>query len=117
MTRCRTGDRGAVTVEAAIALCSLVLVLALALAGISAVTAQLRCIDAAREAARLAARGQPELGRQAAERLAPTGATVRITSRGREVIVSVDADPVAGLLPGVDIGADAFAVLEPGVAG
>lgn len=48
-----SGDRGAVTVEAAIALFALVTVLALSFAGIAAVADQLRCTDAAREAARL----------------------------------------------------------------
>jgi hypothetical protein len=109
-----TGDRGAVTVEAALALCSLVVVLALSLAAVVAVSAQLRCIDAAREAARLTARGEQERGEQAALRLAPSGAGVRIEVRGDEVSVLVVADPVGGLLPGVDVSAEAFAVLEPG---
>jgi hypothetical protein len=108
-------DRGAVTVEAALALCSLVMVLALSLAAVAAVSAQLRCIDAAREAARLAARGEQERGEQAARRLAPSGAGVRIAVRGDEVSVVVTAEPVGGLLPGVDVTAEAFAVLEPGV--
>jgi Flp pilus assembly protein TadG len=112
----RAGDRGAVTVEAALALCSLVAVLALALAGVSAVSAQLRCIDAAREAARLTARGEPEHGQQIAQQLAPGGATVQIAVRGEEVVVEVAADPVGGLLPGVDVRAEAVAMLEPGVA-
>lgn len=108
-------ERGAVTVEAALALCSLVVVLALSLAAVVAVSAQLRCIDAAREAARLTARGEQERGEQAAMRLAPRGAGVRIEVRGDEVSVVVLADPVGGLLPGVDVSAEAFAVLEPGV--
>ena len=112
----RAGDRGAVTVEAALALCSLVAVLALALAGVSAVSAQLRCIDAAREAARLTARGEPEHGQRIAQQLAPGGATVQIAVRGEEVVVEVAADPVGGLLPGVDVRAEAVAMLEPGVA-
>jgi hypothetical protein len=108
-------DRGAVTVEAALALCSLVVVLALSLGAVAAVTAQLRCIDAAREAARLTARGERERAEQVALRLAPSGAGVRIELRGDEVTVRVVADPVGGLLPGVDVRAEAFALLEPGV--
>ena len=110
----RAGDRGAVTVEAALALSSLVAVLALA--GVSAISAQLRCLDAAREAARLTARGEPEHGQQIAQQLAPADATVRIAVRGDEVVVEVAADPVGGLLPGVDVRAEAMAMLEPGVA-
>jgi Flp pilus assembly protein TadG len=108
-----TGDRGSVTVEAALALCSLVAVLALVLAAVSAVAAQLRCIDAAREAARLTARGEPDRAEEIARRIAPRGAVVAVTVRGDEVTARVSANPAAGLLPGVDVGAEAAAVLEP----
>jgi Flp pilus assembly protein TadG len=109
-----TGDRGSVTVEAALALCSLVVVLALVLAAVSAVAAQLRCIDAAREAARLTARGEQAHAEDIARRIAPRGAVVAVTVRGDEVTARVSANPAAGLLPGVDVGAEAAAVLEPG---
>lgn len=114
MDRAETQDRGAVTVEAALALCSLVLVLALAVAGVSAVAAQLRCIDAAREAARLAARGEQSRGEELARRLAPRGAVVAVIVQGDEVTARVSADPVATLLPGVEISAEAASVLESG---
>jgi hypothetical protein len=39
---------------------------------------------------------------------------VAVTVRGDEVTARVSANPVAGLLPGVDVGAVAAAVLEPG---
>ncbi|EWC59496.1 hypothetical protein UO65_5224 [Actinokineospora spheciospongiae] len=106
-------DRGAVTVEAAVALGAIVLVLAFALGGISALSAQVRCVDAAREAARLAARGEPERGRAAAVAIAPPGAAVDIRRSGDEVTVVVHAAPVGGLLPGVDLTAEAYAVAEP----
>jgi Flp pilus assembly protein TadG len=106
-------DRGAVTVEAALALCSLVAVLAVMLAAVSAVAAQLRCVDAAREAARLTARGEQDRGQQFARRIAPRGATVTVTVDGDEVLARVSADPVAGLLPGIKVGAEAAAVMEP----
>jgi Flp pilus assembly protein TadG len=109
----RTDDRGAVTVEAALALCSLVTVLALMLAAVSAVAAQLRCVDAAREAARLTARGEQDRAEQLARRIAPRGATVAVTVQGDEVIAQVSANPVAGLLPGIDVRAEAVAVMEP----
>ena len=112
----RTDDRGMVTVEAALALCSLVIVLALAFAGISAVAAQLRCVDAAREAARLAARGEPDRGQELARRLAPRGAVVQVNVHGDEVTARVSMDSVAELLPGVEVAAEAAAVLEPGAA-
>jgi Flp pilus assembly protein TadG len=110
------GDRGAVTVEAALALCSLVAVLALMLAAVSAVAAQLRCVDAAREAARLTARGEPDRAEQLARRIAPRGATIAVTVNGDDVLARVSANPVAGLLPGLEVGAEAAAVMEPGEA-
>ena len=110
----RAGDRGSVTVEAALALCSLVVVLALALAAVSAVAAQLRCVDAAREAARLTARGEQDRAQQLAHRIAPRGAAVVVTVRGDEVFTRVSANPVPGLLPGIKVAAEAAAVMEPG---
>jgi Flp pilus assembly protein TadG len=107
-------DRGTVTVEAALALCSLVVVLALVLSAVSAVAAQLRCVDAAREAARLTARGEPDRAEDLARRIAPPGAVVAVTVQGDEVTARVSADPVAGLLPGIEVGAEAVALLEPG---
>lgn len=106
-------DRGAVTVEAALALCSLVVVLALALAAVGAVAAQLRCVDAAREAARLTARGEQARAEQLATKIAPRGATVAVTVHGDEITARVSANPVAGLLPGIKVGAEAAAVMEP----
>ena len=55
-----TGDRGAATVEAAFAIAALVVVLVLCAGGLTALSMQVRCIDAAREAARLAARGDDD---------------------------------------------------------
>ncbi|WP_199431579.1 TadE family type IV pilus minor pilin [Qaidamihabitans albus] len=107
-------DRGAVTVEAAIALCSLVAVFGLVLAGVAAVSDQLRCSDAAAEAARLAARGQGALAEQTARARAPDGATVEIREEGGIVAVTVRADSVGGLLPGVTVRGEAHAVPEPG---
>lgn len=108
-------DRGAVTVEAAIALFALVAVLALSFAGITAVADQLRCTDAAREAARLAARGEPERAREAVVRIAPSGARLELSSGHEGITVVVTAEPVGGLLPGVRLRGEAFAVPEPGV--
>lgn len=111
----RADDKGTVTVEAALALCSLVMMLALALAAVSAVAAKLRCVDAAREAARLTARGEQDRAEDLARRIAPRGAMVQVNVRGDEVTARVSADPVAGLLPGIEVGAEAVAVLEPGI--
>src|SRR5947209_20170089 len=93
-----TGDRGSVTVEAALALCSLVVVLALVLAAVSAVAAQLRCIDAAREAARLTARGEQGRAEEVARRIAPRGAVVALPVHGGEGHAPGSATPAPGLV-------------------
>lgn len=109
-------DSGAVTVEAAIALGAFVAVLALALGAISAAIDQLRCIDAAWEAARLVARGESGSARAVAEQIAPTSAYVAIKIEGETIQVDVRAEPVNGLLPGLQLHGAAYAIAEPGVA-
>jgi hypothetical protein len=99
-------------VEAALALCSLVLVLALAVGAVAAAGAHLRCVDAAREAARLVARGEPDRARRAAESIAPSGASVAIQVAGDEVTVQVAIDN-AGRIPGLTVSGRALGVLEP----
>ncbi|MDQ0378718.1 TadE family type IV pilus minor pilin [Amycolatopsis thermophila] len=105
------------TVEAAIALCALTVFVGMVLAGFTAITGQLRCVDAAREAARLVARGQPQLATQAVEQIAPPGARLSVSTAGDSISVEVRADPAGGLLPGLHLTGTAFAVLEPGVTG
>jgi hypothetical protein len=102
-----------VTVEAAIALSSFVVLLALALAALAATAEQLRCMDAAREAARLTARGEEAQAEAVAARIAPPGAEVTITMENEHIAVRVEATPVGGLLPGLRLEAEAFAVREP----
>ena len=104
-------DRGSVTVEAAVGLAVLALVLAACLAGIACLLAQLRCADAAREAARLAARGDDSAAAQAVSVLAPAGARWTVEA-GELVTVTVSVEPAGGLLPGVVISASASAAGE-----
>ena len=106
------GDRGAVTVEAALALCTLTLVVAMAVGAITAAAVSVRCTDAARELVRLAARGEPDRGRAVAARLAPANARIELVVRGDEAIGEVTAAPLR-LLP-VHLTGRAVAVLEPG---
>lgn len=110
-TRMPWGDRGAVTVEAALALGSLAVVTALAVAAVAAVGAAVRCTDAARELVRLAARGEPDRGRLVAARLAPAGAHIVLSVRGDEATAEVTAIPVPALP--VHVTGRAVAVLEP----
>lgn len=105
-------DRGGVTVEAAIAMGTLVLVTVVAVGAVATVTASVCCTDAARELARMSARGEPERGRDLAARLAPDGARIELTRTGDEIVADVSATPFS-LIP-VPIRARAVAVLEPG---
>jgi hypothetical protein len=100
-------DRGAVTVEAAIALGALMMALWLVVAGITAVTAHLRCVDAAREAARLIARGDHGLAEEAARRIAPDDASLEISADGERISVTVSADML------ITVTGEAFAIAEP----
>lgn len=112
----RETDEGMVTVEAAIALCALIVVVGSCLAGISAVTDQLRCTDAAREAARLVARGEKDRAGVAVERIAPASAAYTVQVSGDLITVDVTAPPLGELLPGVRVHGQAFAVAEPEAA-
>ncbi|MGW2665831.1 TadE family type IV pilus minor pilin [Nocardia tengchongensis] len=99
------------TVEAAIALAALVAVLVLGVGALLAVSAQVRCVDAAREAARLAARGENESAVATAHRVAPPGARVAIHLEGDLVVAEVTAR--AALVP-ITLRAAAVAAQEPG---
>ena len=112
--RARDQDRGAVTIEAALALAGLTLVTTLAVGAVAAVGASVRCTDAARELARLAARGEPDRGRAVAARLAPSGSRIDLSIRGDEATAEVTAPPVPALP--LHITGRAVAVLEPGAA-
>lgn len=78
------------TAELAVALPSLVLVLAVALAAVDLGLTQVRCVDAARLGARLVARAEPEsvvLGE--VRRAAPSGAHVVVARSGDHGTVTV----------------------------
>ena len=112
----RRGESGMVTAETAIVLPVLLLVLAGAVAAVTVVGAQLRCVDAAREGARAAARGEDAaVVRALVERAAPGGAVTAVALVGEEVRVSVTADvPALGPLPmRVAVAAEAVALREP----
>jgi hypothetical protein len=104
-----------VTVEAAIAIGSLVAVLAVVLAAVGAIVAQVRCVDAAGEAARRAARDDVA-GAEALARVLPAGTEVRVEPDGELVHVVVRVPPLGGALPGLRVTAEAVAAREPAVA-
>jgi len=109
-----TDDSGSVTVEAALVLAVLMVVVAACLAGIGCVIAQLRCADAAREAARLLGRGDSGGAAAAVAGIAPAGASLSVRFDGEMVMATVTLEAVSDLLPGVRVRASASAALEQG---
>ena len=96
--------------EAALGVATLVAVLVLCLAGVTAVSMQVRCIDAAREAARLAARGDERSAVAVARGIAPGGAGVQLRRDGEFVIATVTAR--SNLLPTLGITATGVSAVE-----
>ncbi|MGL4744807.1 MAG: TadE family type IV pilus minor pilin [Dermatophilaceae bacterium] len=109
-------ERGMVTAELAVAVPTVVVVLAVCLAAVDLGVRQVRCVDAAGTAARQLARGDPEpAARQQALARVPDGAQVAVTRGGGEVTVVVEAPVPALLAPlggGVQARAGATARLE-----
>ncbi|SMC99641.1 TadE family type IV pilus minor pilin [Kibdelosporangium aridum] len=103
------------TVEAAIVLGVLMTVVSLIAAGFMAMGAHLRCVDAAREAARLVARGDDDRAPEAVDKIAPSGANLHVVTEGDQITVEVSYAPV-GLLPDLAITGAAYAVAEPEAA-
>jgi Flp pilus assembly protein TadG len=109
-----------VTAETAVVLPVLLLVLAAAVAAVTVVGAQLRCVDAAREGARAAARGEPDAAvSRIVGALAPDGAVTRVSGDPEEVrvTVTVHVAPLGPLPLGIPLSAAAVAVREPGSGG
>lgn len=98
------------TVEAALALAALIVVVVGSAGAILAVGQQVRCIDAAREAARLAARADPAASEVAA-RVAPAGADITVRIEGDAAVATVRSS--SALLPLVTLRATAVAAMEP----
>jgi Flp pilus assembly protein TadG len=121
LARLRAGLRreaGMVTAETAVVLPVLLLVLAGAVAAVTVVGAQLRCVDAAREGARAAARGEPVAVVEAVvARAAPDGASTSVSVGAEEVrvTVSVRIAPWGPVPLAVTVSAEAVALREPGV--
>ncbi|SHK42904.1 hypothetical protein SAMN05443637_10692 [Pseudonocardia thermophila] len=113
--RAPPGDRGAVTVEAALAMAALTVVLAVAVGAVATAGAAVRCADAARELVRLATRGEADRGRAVAAELAPAGASIELEVAGDLATGTVSVHPAA-LLP-IAITGRSVGALEPGVAG
>lgn len=113
----RAAERGYVTAETAMVLPTLVgLGLALVLIVVAA-AAQLRCSDAAWEAARGLARGEPpSYAAQAVQRFGPAGASTEVSTADGSVLVQVSARLPIGnaLLPAIHVLGHAQIDCEPG---
>ena len=113
----RRGDRGSFTAELAAGLPALMLLLFAALAAVAAVATQLQCLDAAREAAIAAARG--ESGPAAAGRIGPAGSDVTVQIGAETVTVTVRArvGVLGSHLPALTVRGRAVAAREPEAGG
>jgi len=113
-------DGGAVTAETAVVVPVLML-LSVGLAWLVTIgVTHARVVDAAREAARVVARGEsPAAGSALARRVGPDGTRVAVSGDGGTVVVTAVA-PVQGpgglfaFLPAFDVHAQAVAAKEPG---
>ncbi|GAA2430110.1 TadE family type IV pilus minor pilin [Streptomyces macrosporus] len=108
-------ERGHVTAETAVVVPSLVALLGMLLWGVTAMVAQVRCVDAAGAGARAAARDEPpERIRQAVRAVAPRGAGVEMAREGELVRVRVTARAAGPGPLDVEVEAEAVARVEPG---
>jgi hypothetical protein len=111
-------DEGTATAEMAVVLPALAVVLVFSLWSVAAVTAQLRCVDAALVAARALARGErSDVSVAAARASAPDGARIVVSRSDDLVVVDVHADvrlpgPWSGALPGLSLAGRAVAAME-----
>ena len=105
-----------VTAETAVVLPVLLVVLAGAVAAVVVVGAQLRCVDAAREGARAASRGEAAgIVVELSGRAAPDGAAVDVSGGADRVSVTVSASvaPLGPLPWRIEVTATATGVPEP----
>ena len=96
--------------EAALGIATLVTVLLFCAAAVAALSMQIRCIDAAREAARLVARG--DAAAVGAATLASAGSSLDVRRNGGYVVARVSGR--VPLLPGLVIASEAVAASETG---
>jgi Flp pilus assembly protein TadG len=104
-----------VTAELAAALPVLMILVGVALAAVSVAGQRVRTADAAREAARAAARGDSVSAGRLAAAAAP-GAAVTISRSGDQIVaqVRVALHPMGGWLPAIQVAERAVAAVEPG---
>jgi hypothetical protein len=106
--------RGAVTAELAAAFAAIGFILAVAVGAVGVAVAQLQCVDSARAAARVAARGETSAAVVAAARQrAPTGAVVSVDRSTDAVRVTVRGFVrLIAPLPAIAVTATSVAAVE-----
>jgi hypothetical protein len=107
-------DAGMVTAELAVGLPVLLLFVLVAIGAVDATVQKVRCVDAARDSALAAARGQS--GQAAGHAVAPAGARITLSGDDRTVTatVAVLVHPLGLHVPGLAVSASAVAAREPG---
>lgn len=116
--RARRGERGAVTAELALTLPMLVAVTIGLVWLLSVGAAQVRVVDAARETARAAARGDSAAEAVArGQQVAPPGSTVTVSTQDGRVVAVASGQVrgpggLFGFLPGVEVRAEAVTLDE-----
>ena len=118
MVTCARQERGAATAELALGIPLLVALTAGLVWMLAVGAAQVRVVDASREAARIVARGDDVASAEAvALRIAPESAEVSIHVGDAEVVVTTSArvsgpGGLLGSLPGVTVSSKSVAVVE-----
>jgi Flp pilus assembly protein TadG len=109
-------DRGMFTAEFAAGLPALIVLLFFGVGLVAAISTRMQCLDAAREGALAAARG--DSGNAAAARVGPPGSRIGISESGDSVTATVSARirMFGGSLPVVTINETAVAAREPTAA-
>jgi Flp pilus assembly protein TadG len=113
-------EAGMVTAETAVVLPVLMVVLAAAVGAVVVVGGQLKCVDAAREGARAASRGEADVVvTELVGRASPSSAATVVAREQDTVTVTVSAtvQPLGPLPLRLQVHASASAVIEPGVPG
>ncbi len=115
--RSASAERGMVTAETAMVMPVLLALTTALIWMVSLGITEVRCLDAAREAARLAARGDGDLAREITSRVAPDGATITIADSGDLVTVTVSVSarpemPLLSHLPAITLSAQAVSAAE-----
>jgi Flp pilus assembly protein TadG len=119
-TSVRRTERGTVTAELALLFPVLMATIVAGVWAVGLVVTNIRCIDAARDAARAVARGETEETAQSiGRRAAPKDASINILTTNGEVQVTVEATrsldwPLFAALPAIPLKAQATLQSEPG---